>query len=72
MLAEDYPEVTIILLEENLGFTATNNIGIRTTDSPLIALLNNDTLVDEGWLAALVTAVSPHNRLHRPLHRQME
>ncbi len=58
-LAENYPEVTIIPLEENLGFAAANNIGIQATDSPLIALLNNDTLVDEGWLAALVTAVSP-------------
>jgi len=60
-LSENYPDVIIIPLEENLGFAAANNIGIQAKDSPLIALLNNDTLVDEGWLAALVTAVSSPN-----------
>ncbi|KAA3658853.1 MAG: glycosyltransferase family 2 protein [Chloroflexi bacterium] len=58
-LARNWPDIIVLPLEKNLGFAAANNIGIRATDSPLVALLNNDTLVDEGWLEALVTAVSP-------------
>ncbi len=58
-LSQNWPGVAIIPLDKNLGFAAANNIGIQATDSPLVALLNNDTLVDEGWLEALATAVSP-------------
>ncbi|MEJ2748909.1 MAG: glycosyltransferase family 2 protein, partial [Anaerolineae bacterium] len=57
-LAENWPEVKLLPQKKNLGFATANNIGIRATKSPFVVLLNNDTLVDPGWLEALLTAVS--------------
>jgi GT2 family glycosyltransferase len=44
----------VIANETNRGFAAANNQGIAASASPFIALLNNDTAVEPGWLAALL------------------
>jgi len=46
--------VRAIALEENVGFAAANNVGIRATQSELILLLNSDTIVPAGAIDALV------------------
>ncbi len=46
----------ILRNEENLGFAAGNNIGIRVARGKYIVLLNNDTRVDPHWLEELVKA----------------
>ncbi|RDI76260.1 putative glycosyltransferase [Gaiella occulta] len=56
MLAEAFPEVRLVGLDRNRGFAAAVNAGIRASDTPLIALLNNDAVAEPGWLAALVEA----------------
>jgi GT2 family glycosyltransferase len=53
---DNYPEVKIIELSENLGFAAGVNVGIRTAIGDYIALLNNDTEADINWLRSLSTA----------------
>jgi len=50
-----YPEVRLVRLSENTGFAAGSNAGIRVSSGRYIALLNNDTKADPGWLAELVT-----------------
>ena len=50
----DFPAVEVVPLAENVGFAAANNIGIRRTSSPLILLLNSDTIVPEGAIDKLV------------------
>lgn len=57
-LRENWPEVIVIPLKLNLGFAAANNMGIRAAQGTYIVTLNNDTLVDEMWLAEMITAVS--------------
>ncbi len=54
LVRNEYPEVRLIESPRNLGFAAANNVGIRATTSPLVVTLNNDTVPDPGWLAALV------------------
>lgn len=49
-----YPEVRLIELAENQGFTGACNIGIEAAESEIIALLNNDTEVDGRWAEELV------------------
>jgi GT2 family glycosyltransferase len=49
-----YPQVKIIDSPVNLGFGKANHLGILQSDAPVIALLNNDTVVDHDWLWALV------------------
>ncbi len=56
LIRSEYPEVRLIENPRNVGFAAANNAGIRATTSPLVATLNNDTIPDPTWLAALVDA----------------
>lgn len=49
------PRLKVILNGQNLGFSAANNIGIRTAgDCEYVILLNNDTVVTRGWLSRLI------------------
>lgn len=54
LVREDFPEVKVIGLGANLGFSAAVNVGIKTSASELVVLLNNDTEQDERWLESLV------------------
>lgn len=49
-----FPWVKYIRSEENLGFAGGNNLGIRASRGELIVLLNNDTLLPEGFLEPIV------------------
>ena len=44
--------------QKNLGFSAANNIGIKNSKGDYILLLNNDTIVTEGWLNGLLRAIN--------------
>jgi GT2 family glycosyltransferase len=56
-VAERYPWVRIVPLGENRGFAGGNNAGVREARGRFVALLNNDTSADPGWLRALLVAV---------------
>lgn len=59
-IREHYPQVMLIALERNRGFTGACNAGIEAASGAFIALLNNDTEVDEDWAAAVVRAFDAH------------
>ena len=59
-IREFYPEVVIIELDENRGFTGACNAGYAVAKGEIIVLLNNDTEADPGWLAAIVEAFETH------------
>ena len=46
----------------NLGFAAGTNLGIAEASGGLIATVNDDVLVEPGWLAALVSALEREPR----------
>lgn len=52
-LRERYPWVRVVALPENRGFAGGNNAGVREARGRLVALLNNDTVPERGWLRAL-------------------
>ena len=54
-----FPGVTLVREKSNRGFAGGNNDGVRHAQGDLIVLLNNDTIVADGWLQALVDAVAP-------------
>lgn len=60
LLAKDYPEVRLIALPQNRGFTGACNAGIEAARGEIVALLNNDTEVEPGWVTALVDAFERH------------
>jgi GT2 family glycosyltransferase len=61
LLKRDYPEVKVIALDQNRGFTGGNNIGIRSALGSIVILLNNDTEVDPHWLQVIVDTFDRHS-----------
>jgi GT2 family glycosyltransferase len=59
-LEEHFPEVDVVSLGENRGIAAAFNAGIEASTAECVALLNNDTEQDPGWLEALVRAAEDH------------
>ncbi|MFZ0545389.1 MAG: glycosyltransferase family 2 protein [Candidatus Promineifilaceae bacterium] len=55
-IREQFPEVRLVELPENRGFTGACNAGYAAAGGEYIILLNNDTEADPGWLAALIAA----------------
>lgn len=48
------PNVKLILNRENAGFARGNNQGAAAAEGDYLVLLNNDTVVTEGWLSGLI------------------
>ncbi|NDJ77398.1 MAG: glycosyltransferase family 2 protein [Chloroflexi bacterium] len=61
LLAEQHPEVHIVALPENRGFTGACNAGMEAAAGEFVALLNNDTEVDAEWAAAVVDAFNRYS-----------
>jgi len=59
-IVRNFPEVKIIELSGNLGFSRANNIALENADAGYIALLNNDAVPHPSWLGELVGALESH------------
>jgi len=51
---KQYPEVRLIELGVNHGFTGACNAGYKASHGQIVILLNNDTEVDPNWLRVIV------------------
>ncbi|XWX04439.1 glycosyltransferase family 2 protein [Aggregatilineales bacterium SYSU G02658] len=60
LLRAEYPDVTLIALPSNRGFTGACNAGMARAQGEFISLLNNDTEVTPQWAAAIVDAFHRH------------
>lgn len=49
----EYPDVKLIALHENTGFSAAVNTGLKVIDTPYVFLLNNDTVIGPDTISAL-------------------
>ncbi len=63
LIAERYPEVTLLRQTENLGFAGACNVGLRHATADVRVILNQDTEVEPGWLAALMGALATDPRV---------
>ena len=59
-IRDNYPAVVLVELPENRGFTGACNAGMQAARGDYVSLLNNDTEVDPGWVAAIVDAFDRH------------
>ncbi len=57
-----YPEVRLLRLERNFGFTGACNAGLRCGRGEFLVLLNNDTEAAPDWLAEVVAAFARYPR----------
>jgi GT2 family glycosyltransferase len=62
LVRREFPEVSLIQLDENRGFAAANNLGIRQTNARYVWLLNPDTEPLADAPAALVHFMDEHPR----------
>jgi GT2 family glycosyltransferase len=57
-LRQEYPELTIVCTGSNLGYTGGNNAGARiaveSVNPDYLLILNNDAVVEPGFLTALI------------------
>jgi GT2 family glycosyltransferase len=58
--SRNFPEVQVLPLGENEGFSVAVNAGIKASRAEYVALLNNDTETDPEWLRALVRAAEAY------------
>ncbi len=54
-----FPEVRLVVLPENRGFAEGNNEGVRAARHGVIILLNNDMVVDSGFIRPLLDGFGP-------------
>src|SRR2546423_12090709 len=50
LLRDSWPEVTVVELERNVGFTRAVNAGVRAGSGEIVVLVNNDVQLHEDFL----------------------
>jgi GT2 family glycosyltransferase len=59
-LRDHFPEVKLIELGQNRGFTGACNAGWAAATGEIIILLNNDTEVEQNWLCEVLATFAQH------------
>lgn len=54
----EFPEVTLIELADNVGFGRAVNAGVRIGEAEAIVLINNDVVVEPGFVDAIVAPLA--------------
>ncbi len=57
LIREQFPDVQLVELSENLGFSAAVNKGIELSNSKYVLLLNNDTVAEADFLEEMERAI---------------
>lgn len=60
MVQSDFPDVHLIVNEDNIGFGRANNQAIRCAKGRFILILNPDTIVQEDTFSTLVAFMDDH------------
>jgi hypothetical protein len=63
MVSGEFPSVTLIASDRNMGFAAGNNVGFRIARGEYWLVLNPDTEILPGSLAAAVDVLKTHNNV---------
>ena len=63
VVRREFPEVRLIALDENVGFSAANNLVLRETTADYVLVLNPDTRLCEGTLDTLLNRMDADPRI---------
>jgi N-acetylglucosaminyl-diphospho-decaprenol L-rhamnosyltransferase len=61
-IADEHPGIRVVRNDNNIGFAAAANQGIRSTTAPYVVLLNPDADVRPGFIDALRRALDDHQQ----------
>lgn len=62
-MKEHYPDIKLIALNKNYGFSKAVNVGIKYASTPYVILLNNDTTADPHYIEEMVKAIETSDRI---------
>ena len=57
LLRRQFPQVKTLLQSDNVGFAQGCNLGVAATVAPFVLFLNDDAVLEAGYLATLVAAL---------------
>src|SRR5689334_22008147 len=63
VVRREFPDVRLIALDENVGFSAANNLVLRETTAEYVLVLNPDTRLCEGTLDTLLGRMDADRRI---------
>ena len=63
VVRREFPDVRLVALDENVGFSAANNLVLRETIAEYVLVLNPDTRICEGTLDALLRLMDANERI---------
>jgi hypothetical protein len=63
VVRREFPDVRLIALDENVGFSAANNLVLRETTAEYVLVLNPDTRLCEGTLDTLLRVMEADPRI---------
>ena len=62
LVENNYPEIKLIRSKINVGFGEANNLGVGESHGHYLAFLNPDTIVEPGWLYALISTLENNSK----------
>jgi GT2 family glycosyltransferase len=63
VVRREFPDVRLIALDENVGFSAANNLVLRETTAEYVLVLNPDTRICEGTLDTMLRLMDADHRI---------
>jgi len=60
---KDKPNFSIKRFDENIGYLNAANFAFSVLDTPYICLLNNDTILTDGWLSECISVLESGDRI---------
>ena len=63
IIKSDFPDVNLIVNEDNVGFAAANNQVIKQTGTDYVLLLNPDTIAEVGELEKLLEIAEGNSKI---------
>jgi len=58
-----FPDYKLIRFETNMGFVKATNVALREVKADYACLLNNDTLVTQGWLSEMILVMQQNKAI---------
>lgn len=62
-MQKEYPEIPLMVLDQNYGFSGAVNRGIQAADTPYVILLNNDTEPEPEYVEELIKTMEADSRI---------